>query len=37
MLDAVVWYTSLVVWVLIVFGCVSTILIDAHDRSILKR
>jgi hypothetical protein len=37
MLGALFWYTGLVVWILIVFGAVSTILIDAHDRSVLKR
>jgi hypothetical protein len=36
-LDALFWYTGLVMWILIVFACASTILIDAHDRSILSR
>ena len=37
MLDAVFWYTGLVVWILIVFDCVATVIIEAHDRSIVKR
>jgi hypothetical protein len=37
MFDAIFWYTGLLVWILIVFGCVATVLIDAHDRSIIKR
>lgn len=37
MLDALFWYTGLVVWILIVFAGASTILVDMHDRSILAR
>lgn len=37
MLDALFWYTGVVVWMLIIFGCISMLLIDAHDRSIMKR
>jgi hypothetical protein len=37
MLDALFWYTGLVVWILILFAFVSTLLIDAHDRSVRKR
>jgi hypothetical protein len=37
MIDALFWYTGLVVWILIVFGCVSTLVIDAHDRSVLRQ
>ena len=37
MLDALFWWTGLIVWLVILFGAVSTIIIDAHDRSILNR
>jgi len=37
MIDALFWYIGLVAWILIVFGVVSTLVIDAHDRSILGR
>jgi hypothetical protein len=37
MIDALFWYTGLVAWILIVFGVVSTLVIEAHDRSILQR
>jgi hypothetical protein len=37
MIDALFWYTGLVVWVLIVFGVISTLLIEAHDRKLLER
>jgi hypothetical protein len=37
MLDTLFWYTGLAVWILIVFGAVSSIVIDALDRSNLKR
>jgi hypothetical protein len=36
MIDALFWYTGLAVWVLIVFGCVSTLVIEAHDRSVMR-
>jgi hypothetical protein len=37
MIDALFWYTGLVVGILIVFGVVSTLVVEAHDRSILGR
>ena len=37
MIDALFWYTGLVAWILIVFGVVSTLVIEAHDRSVLGR
>jgi len=37
MIDALFWYSGLIVWILIVFGCVSSLVIDAHDRSVMKR
>jgi len=35
MIDALFWYTGLVAWILIVFGVVSTLVVEAHDRSVL--
>ena len=32
MIDALFWCTGLVSWILIVFGVVSTLVIEAHDR-----
>ena len=37
MLDALFWWTGLIVSIVILFGALSTIIIDAHDRSISKR
>jgi hypothetical protein len=37
MIDTLFWYTGLVAWMLIVFGVVSTLVIEAHDRSIMRR
>lgn len=37
MIDALFWYTGLVVWSLIVFGCISTLAVEVHDRSVLRR
>jgi hypothetical protein len=37
MLDALFWWAGLIVWIVILFGALSTIIIDAHDRSISKR
>jgi hypothetical protein len=37
MIDALFWYTGLAAWVWIVFGCVSTLAIDAYDRSVMGR
>ena len=35
MVDALFWYTGLVTWILIVFGILSTLVVEAHDRSVL--
>jgi hypothetical protein len=35
MIDALFWYTGLVAWILIVFGVVSGVVIEAHDRSVV--
>jgi hypothetical protein len=35
MIDVLFWYTGLIAWALIVFGCMSTLAIEAHDRSVL--
>lgn len=37
MIDALFWYTGLTIWVLVVLGVVSTLVIEAHDRSVLRR
>jgi hypothetical protein len=37
MIDSLFWYTGLGAWTLIVFGIFSTLLIDAHDRSVVRR
>jgi hypothetical protein len=37
MIDALFWYTGLAAWILIVFGVVSTLVVDAHDRKVLGR
>jgi hypothetical protein len=37
MIDALFWYTGLIAWGLIVFGCIATLAIEAHDRSVLRR
>jgi hypothetical protein len=37
MLDGLFWYTGLIAWTLIVCGCVLAVLIDAHDRSVMRR
>jgi hypothetical protein len=37
MIDALFWYTGLVAWILIVFGVVSTLVIETHDRSVVRR
>jgi hypothetical protein len=37
MIDALFWYTGLVCWILIVFGAVSTLVVEALDRSIVRR
>jgi hypothetical protein len=35
MIDALFWYTGLAAWIVIVLGVVSTLIIEAHDRSVL--
>jgi hypothetical protein len=35
MIDALFWYTGLIVWVLIVFGVASVLPVEAHDRSVM--
>jgi hypothetical protein len=37
MIDALFWYTGLAAWVLIVFAAVSTFVVEAYDRSVMKR
>jgi hypothetical protein len=37
MIDALFWYTGLATWVLIVFAVVSTFVVEAYDRSVMKR
>ena len=37
MIDALFWYTGLIAWILIVFGVVSTLVVEAHDRKVLDR
>ena len=37
MIDALFWYTGLIAWILIVFGVVSTLVVEAHDRSVMTR
>jgi hypothetical protein len=37
MIDALFWYTGLAAWIVIAFGVVSTLVIEAHDRSVLRR
>ena len=37
MIDALFWYTGLIAWLLIVFGVVSTLVVEAHDRKVLER
>ena len=37
MIDALFWYSGLIAWILIVFGVVSTPVIEAHDRKVLER
>jgi hypothetical protein len=34
MLNSVFWYTGIVAWLTIVFGCLTMLIIDARDRSI---
>jgi hypothetical protein len=37
MIDVLFWYTGLAAWILIVFGVVSTLVIEARDRSVVMR
>jgi hypothetical protein len=37
MIDALFWYTGLAAWTIIAFGVVSTLVVEAHDRSVLRR
>jgi hypothetical protein len=37
MIDALFWYTGLAAWIIIAFGVVSTLIVEAHDRSVLRR
>jgi hypothetical protein len=37
MFDTLFWYTGLAAWVLMMFGVVSILLVEAHDRSVMKR
>jgi hypothetical protein len=37
MIDALFWYTGLAAWIAIAFGVVSTLVVEAHDRSVLRR
>jgi hypothetical protein len=37
MIDALFWYTGLAAWVLIVFAVISTFVVEAYDRSVMKR
>jgi hypothetical protein len=37
MIDALFWYTGLIVWVLIVLTCVSMLAVEAHDRSVITK
>jgi hypothetical protein len=37
MIDALFWYTGLAAWMLIVFGVVSMLVVEAHDRKVLDR
>jgi len=36
-IDTLFWWTGLVAWVLVVFGMVLTLMVDAHDRSVRRR
>jgi hypothetical protein len=37
MIDTVFWYTGLAAWVLIAFDLVLTLVVDARDRSVMRR
>lgn len=37
MIDALIWYTGLAAWVLIVLACVSILAAEINDRSMRRR
>jgi hypothetical protein len=37
MIDALIWYTGLAAWMLIVLACVSMLAAKANDRSVARR
>jgi hypothetical protein len=37
MFDTLFWYTGLAAWGLMMFGVVSILLVEAHDRSVMTR
>jgi hypothetical protein len=37
MIDGLFWYTGLAVWVWIVFICLSSLVIEFNNRSVIKR
>jgi hypothetical protein len=37
MIDALIWYTGLAAWVLIVLACVSMLAAEVSDRSVARR
>ncbi len=37
MLDTFFWYTGLATWILIVFDVVLVLVVNAHDRSVMRR
>jgi hypothetical protein len=37
MIDALIWYTGLAAWVLIVLACVSMLAAEVNDRSVARR
>jgi hypothetical protein len=37
MLDALFWWTGLIVWIIIIFGLASNLYINARDQAIINR
>ena len=37
MIDALFWYTGLIVWVFLVLGIASKLAVEAHDRSVMTK
>jgi hypothetical protein len=37
MIDALFWYTGLAARIIVAFGVVSSLVVEAHDRSVLRR